>query len=351
MRVPFRERDPVPIALAAFAVIIILSLLAANLGKVSFLGGGRDYSAAFAEAAGLRNGEEVRIAGVKVGKVTGLDLEPDAERGAHVKVTFQIDDGVRLGELTRAHIKIKTVLGAHYLALEPRGSGRLARQIPVARTSTPYEVTAALQDVSGRLGQIDHQEMAKSFDVLADTFRNSPDEIQASLRGLRRLSETVASRDDELHELSVKARSVSKLLADRNQDFARLIEDGDRILQAVRARRQVIHDLLVRTVTLSQQINALIAENEAELKPMLANLQRVNKILLRNQDNLDRMVQLYAPFARQFTDATGSGRWFDAYIQNLLPIPASIQPAPGGGSGGGGTHQGGRSGGTLPFLP
>lgn len=340
MRIPFRERNPVPIGLASFAIIILLVVLALNLGDIPFLGGGKKHSAAFAEAAGLRSGEEVRIAGVKVGKVTGLKLDGD-----HVKVSFQVDNGVRLGELTRAEIKIKTVLGAHYVALDPRGPGRLRREIPVTRTATPYEVVPAISDLSKRFSQIDYQQVAKSFDVLSDTFKNSPDEIRASLKGLRRLSDTIASRDTELHQLAGRAKNVSGLLAARNQDFIKLVEDGDKILQAVRARRDVIHQLLVNTVVLSQQVNALIAENEAELKPMLANLQRTNKILLRNQNALDRIIQLYAPFARQFTDATGSGRWFDAYIQNLLPIPASIKNPPPGGTGGTGGGRGPSGGG------
>ncbi|GAA3964932.1 MCE family protein [Actinomadura viridis] len=360
MRVPFRERNPVPIGLSAFAVILVALLVAMNLERVPFLAGGREYSAAFAEAAGLKPDEEVRIAGVKVGKVTGLDLE-----GGHVKVTFRVNDEVRLGDLTRAEIKIKTVLGAHYVALDPRGTGRLNRQIPVERTAVPFEVVPAISELTQRVGKIDQRQVARSFDVLADTFRNSPDEIKASLQGLRRLSDTIASRDEELHRLTGRAKDVSQLLADRNQDFARLIQDGDEILQAVQARRQVIHQLLVNTVVLSQQVNALIKENEGQLRPMLDSLEKVNGILLKNQQNLDRILQLFAPFARQFADVTGTGRWFDSYIQNLIPIPASIKDAPaqGGGTGQGQTGQGqtgqgqtGQPGGRrttnpLPFLP
>ncbi|RAY15169.1 ABC transporter substrate-binding protein [Actinomadura craniellae] len=344
MRVPFRERDPVPIGLAAIAIIVVLMVLAMNLQRIPLISGGAEHQAAFAEAAGLKEGEEVRIAGVKVGQVTSLDLD---DRG-YVRVAFRVDDGVRLGELTRAEIKIKTLLGSHYLALDPRGPGTLRRQIPLERTVTPFEVVPAINELSQRVDKIDTVQVAKSFQVLSDTFENSPEEIQASLRGLRRLSATISSRDEQLHELAGRAKDVTQLLADRNQDFVRLIEDGDKILQAVQARRAVIHQLLVNTVILSQQVNALIAENEAQLKPMLSNLQKVNKVLLDNQANLDRTIQLLAPFARQFADATGTGRWFDAYIQNLLPLPMSIRdnpqpnPNPSGGPG---------SGNPLPFLP
>ncbi|XRQ06208.1 MCE family protein [Actinomadura welshii] len=361
MRVSFRERNPVPIGLIGFAIIIVLVVLAMNLQNIPFIAGGTTRTAAFKEAAGLEPDEEVRIAGVKVGEVKDLELDGDK-----VKVTFRVDDGVELGDRTEASIKIKTVLGAHYLELTPRGKGELGRHIPVERTHVPFEVVPAISELSRRVGAIDVEQVAKSFEVLSQTFENSPEEVRASLQGLRRLSDTIASRDEELHELAGKAKDVSKLLADRNQDFAALVQDGDKVLRAVQARRDVIHQLLIRTVTLSQQVNALIRENEQQLKPMLANLQRVNKVLLKNQQNLDRILQLFAPFARQFSDVTGTGRWFDSWIQNLLPIPASIGDAPSGG--GGGTHQqSGRAGdgdgssgngqtgvtgdNPLPFLP
>ncbi|WP_433142117.1 MCE family protein [Actinomadura nitritigenes] len=360
MRIPFRERNPVPIALIGFAVIVLALVLAMNLGNIPFVNGGTTHTATFAEAAGLKSGEEVRIAGVKVGKVTGLDLDH-----GHVKVTFQVDKNVRLGDRTQADIKIKTLLGQHFLALTPQGTGRLGRNIPLKDTHTPFEVVPAISQLSQRVDQIDTVQLAKSFDTLSDTFKNSPPEVRASLQGLRRLSNTVASRDDQLHELAGKAKDVSQLLADRNQDFAKLVQDGDKVLQAVQARRAVIHQLLVNTVTLSQQVNALISENQAQLRPMLDNLTKVNRILLKNQDNLDRTIQLFAPYARQFSDVVGTGRWFDSYIQNLLPIPASIQDAPKStGTGTGATTQGGgqqkqngrtgtgnNSDNPLPFLP
>lgn len=362
MRIPFRERNPVPIGLTAFAVIITALVLAMNLESIPFVAGGTTHTASFAEAAGLKPDEEVRIAGVKVGKVESLSLQGD-----HVKVTFRVNDGVRLGDQTRAEIKIKTLLGSHFLALDPRGSGRLGKNIPVERTATPFEVVPAISQLSQQISQIDHVQVAKSFNVLSDTFKNSGPEVRASLQGLQRLSKTVSSRDDQLHELAGKAKNVSQILADRNQDFAKLIQDGDKVLAAVQARRTVIHQLLVNTVALSEQVNALIRENQAQIKPMLDNLKNVTALLVRNQDNLDKIIKLFTPYARQFSDVTGTGRWFDSYIQNLLPIPASIQPPASGtgntgqrgpsgtGQQGNGQQGNGQSGGgknnPLPFLP
>src|SRR5687768_2341274 len=159
MKVSFRERNPVPIGLAGFAVIAVLVLLATNLPAIPFVSGGSTHTASFREAAGLKADEEVRVAGVRVGEVTGLDLDGD-----HVRVTFRVDDGVALGSRTEAAIKIKTVLGAHYLALTPRGTGRLGRHIPIERTHAPFEIVPAISELSRRVGAIDARQVAASFD-------------------------------------------------------------------------------------------------------------------------------------------------------------------------------------------
>ncbi|HET8767306.1 MAG TPA: MlaD family protein, partial [Pedococcus sp.] len=89
MSIPFRERNPVPIGAAGLTVIAVLLVLAFNIGNLPLLGGGRHYSAAFSEAGGLLKGDDVRIAGVKVGKVESVDLAGD-----HVVVDFKVTEPV-----------------------------------------------------------------------------------------------------------------------------------------------------------------------------------------------------------------------------------------------------------------
>lgn len=371
MRRAFRERNPIPFGIIGVAALGLVVLLVMNLKELPLVGGGDVYSAAFAESAGLKPGEEVRIAGVKVGEVEGVDLERD-----HVRVDFRVDDGVRFGTLSRAEIKLKTILGAHYLALQPRGPGQQEpdAQIPVSRTAVPFEVVPALSQLSRQVGQVDTKQLARAFDVLSDTFENSPEEIKASLRGLRRLSASIASRDEELHELLGHAKTVTGLLADRSEDITKLIRDGDTLLKVVIARRAVIHQLLINTVGLSQHINGLIRENKQQFGPALKNLHKVINVLKRNERNLESALPLLSAYVNQLTDATGTGRWFDTYIQNFIPVPFSVRspgglpggrpgagggkegrtPAPGSGTnappGGGQPSPGPSGGGTLPWL-
>ncbi|WP_221762522.1 MCE family protein [Nonomuraea sp. WAC 01424] len=315
---PFRRRDPVPLGIGG--VIVALALVVAALGVAGLPRGGT-YSAAFADSAGLREHDDVVIAGVKVGEVVGVDLEGD-----HVRVGLRVADDVRLGSLTRADIRIKTLLGAHVVMLVPDGPGRLQGQIPLSRTSVPYEVAPAVADLGKAAGSVDERALAQAMTVLSQTMEGSSAEIRASLRGLGRLSRTVAARDDRLHDLVGHARTVTGLLARRNADLHGLITDGDLLLREVSARRAVVHGLLVNTVVLAGEIDGLVADNRTTLMPTLERLRSFVAVLRRQEESLDRSLALLGPFARQLADVTGNGRWFDTIIQNLVPLPVEIRP-------------------------
>jgi phospholipid/cholesterol/gamma-HCH transport system substrate-binding protein len=320
MKRSFRERDPLRMGVVGVASVILLVALTFNLTRLE---GGTKYSAAFTEASGLKPQEDVRVAGVKVGKVTSVGLEGD-----HVKVVFTVDGKARFGTRSRAQIKISTLLGAHYLQIQPGGAGRQSphSEIPTSRTTPAYEVVPALQDLSGRLQKIDVPQLSTAFDSLSETLEGAPDNVRGALDGLRKISRAVSSRDDSLTRLLTHSRNVTNLLADRSGDLATLISDGSLLLQEIDDRRAAIRSLLSGTVSLSEQITATIEENNATLHPALVQLHNVVGILTRNQDNLDRAVTTLGPFVTTSGDATATGRWFDGYLQNLLPLPSSVAP-------------------------
>jgi phospholipid/cholesterol/gamma-HCH transport system substrate-binding protein len=314
----FRERDPVAVGLFGIAALGVVVLGAFNL---TLLQRGTSYHAAFTEAGGLKPNEDVRIAGVKVGRVRSVALERD-----HVRVGFDVRRGVRVGSLSRVQVKISNILGAHYLDVRPAGTDRQrpGTEIPIARTVPVYEVVPALQDLSGRLQQIDTTRLAGAFDTVSQTLRNSPDSVRRSLDGLRKISRAVSSRDDSLTDLLTRSRSLTTTLADRSGDLAALVSDGGLLLREVDERRAAVRSLLSGTVSLAAQVTGAIEENRATLNPALVRLHKVIDLLNRNQGNLEGALRGLAAFTVTSGDALGSGRWFDGYLQNLVPVPVSV---------------------------
>ena len=316
--IPFRERNPVTIGAISLAVIAGLMTIAFKAGDLPIIGGGDTYYAAFSEAGGLKANDEVRIAGVRVGKVQSVELDGD-----HVEVTFRVKTDSEFGDLTQAAIKVKTLLGAMYLSLEPAGSGQLEAdsEIPLERTSSPYDVVDAFSGLAETSEQIDTDQLARSLTTLADLSRNTPEEFKDALQGVSALSSNIAARNDKINSLLGNLERVSGVLNDRDQDIVALMKDSDVLFRALVARRQAVHNLLVSTSTLSKELTALVTQSRADLKPALTHLENVLQVLNKNEDNLDNSLRLMAPFYRVFANTLGSGPWFDTYIQNMPPAP------------------------------
>jgi len=312
---PFRDRNPVTIGAVSLTVIAALVFLAFNAQSLPLIGGGTIYKAQFSEAAGLKPDDPVRVAGVKVGNVESLALEDGA-----VTVEFRVKDAF-VGDRSEAAIKIETVLGAKYMALVPRGSQPLDPddRIPVARTASPYDVVEAFADLSSTVQDIDTEQLASSFEVLSQTFSETPEEVRTSLQGLARLSDTIASRDAQLRELLSSTRKVTQVLADRNGEFTQLILDSNTLLTEVQKRRELIDSILTSTQDLAKQLSGLVADNRKTLTPALQQLSRVTDILSRNRAALAQTVEKLAPFVRVFANTLGNGRWFDSFVNDLIP--------------------------------
>ena len=318
MSTPFRERNPVVVGAISIVVMLLLLLSAFKASSLPVIGGGDTYAAAFSEAAGLKVNDEVRIAGVRVGKVESVALEGD-----HVRVDFRVDSGAAFGADTRADIKVKTILGSMYLSLEPAGPGQLPEgtEIPVSRTSSPYNVVDAFSGLAQRSEAIDTHQLAKAFTTMADLTRNTPEEFQSALKGVSALSANVAAKNEQIGTLLQNLKRVSDTLDARDQDIVALMKDSDVLFRALVKRREAVHNLLTSTAQLSKELTALVKQSRADLKPALTHLESVIEVLNKNEDNIDNSLRLMAPFYRVFANTLGDGPWFDTYITNMPPVP------------------------------
>jgi phospholipid/cholesterol/gamma-HCH transport system substrate-binding protein len=321
---PIRERNPVVVGVVGIVVLAVVALLAFYSDDLPLIGGGTSYSADFTESAGLVSGNEVRVAGVKVGKVTGVSLA-----GNHVRVTFKVKD-TWVGNASTAAIRIKTLLGEKYLAIDPLGAAdqNPDQDIPSSRTVSPYDVTDAFNGLANTIGQIDTRQLAQSFQAISNTFADTPPELHQALTGLSALSETISSRDDQLAQLLANTKQITATLAGDDSQFQQLLSDGNLLLSELRQRRDTIGSLLTGTEALAKQLSGLVDDNNKQLGPTLTELDQVTTVLQRNQDNLNKALSLAGPYYRMVGNTLGNGRWLDAYVCGLIP-QADLAPGAG----------------------
>jgi phospholipid/cholesterol/gamma-HCH transport system substrate-binding protein len=323
-----RERNPVIVGIVSLLVLAVIGLATFYSSDLPIIGGGTTYTAYFADASGLTSGDSVRIAGVIVGRVTGVSLD-----GAKVAVTFRVKNAW-VGDRSSAAIKLWTLLGSDYLAIEPAGAVALSPSapIPLGRTSSPLNVTAALNDVGQDLSQVNDAEVARSLQALSQAFSGTAPDIHRAFTGLADLSSAINAKNTAVIDLLQNASKVSGTLAGQSANFRRLINDGNVLLAQLQNRETEIHDLLIGTQQLSGQLDGLVADDQSKLGPMLTQLNAVTTLLADNQDNLRHALALVGPYYRLLGNALGNGRWFDTYVCGLIPasyLPAGTAPAHG----------------------
>lgn len=319
-------RRPVLIAVIGLAVIALLAWAGFNTGNLPFTSHGTRYTAYFTEAAGLTPGNTVRIAGVTVGTVSAVTLDGD-----RVKVTFDVTSAW-VGDRTTAGIDIETILGQKYLALDPLGPVRQdpAQPIPVARTTSPYDVTQAFQQLGSVVQQVNSASVAQALNTISATFAHTPPAVHQALTGLASLSETISAQNEQIATLLQRTNQLSGTVAGEDGEFTKLISDGNLLLGELEEQQQAVGSLLTGTEDLSAALKSLLTRAQPVLTPLLNHLGQVTSMLEANQASLTEALKLAGPYTRLTGNLVGSGPWFDTYVCGLIPASyGGTQPASG----------------------
>jgi phospholipid/cholesterol/gamma-HCH transport system substrate-binding protein len=321
--------------LGAITLVVMLLVMAAAFNLSQFPGfRGSTYQAEFSDASGLHTGNMVQVGGIRVGRVKNVALVDSNT----VLVTFEVDHGVEFGTESRASVEVLNLLGEKYLDLEPAGDGQLDEDevIPRDRTESAYDIVGVFGDLTQTTERIDTDQLAKALNVVADTTNQAAPEIQSSFQGIARLSQSVASRDEQIQSLLKSSQSVSKVLSVRSQDLVDLMKHSDLVLREVKRRKQAIHLLLVNARDLADQLKGVAEDNQAQMGPALKQVDDLLALLNSKDEELKDTLHALGPYVSILGNIIGTGPWFDAYASNLAAIPTGeflpgLQPGLDGG--------------------
>ncbi len=303
--------------LGAISLVLLFVACAAAFNLQKFPGfRGEGFHAEFSDASGLRKGNIVQVAGIKVGRVNNVRIT-----GNKVTVDFDVHDAT-LGPTTRASVQVLNLLGEKYLEIVPQGSGKLESggTIPVARTDAGYDIVGTLSTLTTKTEDIDTAQLSKALSTMAGTLKQAAPEVQSSFSGLSRISRTIASRDEEFGLLLQRAERVTDLLDKRKGDLVTLMKQGDLIFKELINRRQAIHSLLVNSRALAVQLRGLAQDNEKQIGPALAELGKTTKFLTDREAQLRKTINRLGPYASILINIIGTGPWFDAYVPNFAGL-------------------------------
>jgi len=312
---PRRERDPLRTGIFGVVLVVCVVLLAFGYAGLPFWPQGKTYDAYFTDAGGIRPGNSVYVSGFKVGKVQSVSLA-----GNSAKISFSVDRHVAVGDQSLAAIRTDTILGERSLAVTPAGSGK-ATTIPLSRTTTPYTLAGALEDLGQSANNLDKPQFEQALHVLTDALHDATPQLRGALDGVTSLSRTLNRRDEALQSLLTHAKSVTGVLSKRAEQVNKLVDDGNQLFAALDERRAALGRLISGIQGLSIQISGFVADNRKEFGPALSKLNLVLDNLNERRDYITEALKRLPTYATELGEVVGSGPGFNVNVYGVIPAP------------------------------
>ncbi|MFC8526040.1 MCE family protein [Nocardia sp. NPDC057227] len=247
------------LGLAVFtAVSILLTWMVAATLQRGVPGATDRYSALFTDVSGLRPGDDVRVAGVRVGRVNGIAIA-----GTVAEVTFELQIDQALYSDTRATVTYQNLIGQRYLGLAPGGSGERVRlapgaRIPLERTEPSFDLSALLNGFRPLFGLLAPEDVDAITTALIRALQGQDSAIPALIAQTAALAESFAGPDEILGPLIENLSRVMGELAAQRGDLSSTITQTRRIFDGLHERRDTLVEQTSRIATVLDRASAVV---------------------------------------------------------------------------------------------
>jgi phospholipid/cholesterol/gamma-HCH transport system substrate-binding protein len=322
----FRERSPRLIGIISILAIAGGTLFAFSIDKIPTLKQAYTIQGQFADATGLTTSNQVRVAGIKVGQVTGIELTGDK-----VLVTMEINNSTQIPKAATAEIKLATLLGTKYVNINGEGGGPYMQSgdlIPLSRTSVPYEIFQASNQGTKVLQGLNGNALNNALGELTKVVKAARSKLGVALTGLSDLGQGLNSKQQDLKDLLANADQLTGLLSGQGQHINRLIDSSNVVLQTLADKQAGLRSLLHQTNVMAASLDQVLVQNQGNLNGILSHLHRALLVLNHNVKNLGVALQFAGPSSRYFGSIFQHGRWGDIYSCALVLTATCEQKAP-----------------------
>ncbi|WP_354523740.1 virulence factor Mce family protein [Mycolicibacterium sp. 624] len=306
--------------LAVFLVVCLLGVfgLFAVFGELRFGEETKTYTAEFTNVTGLENGDFVRIAGVEVGKVEKVEIQPDTT----ALVTFTADQSVVLTEGSRAVIRYDDLIGGRYLALQEGAGGTATLKpgdtIPLARTSPALDLDALIGGFRPLFKALDPDQVNALSGQLIQALQGQGATINSFLAQTAALTTTLADRDQLIGDVITNLNVVLGSLGDQSDQFAKAVDALSELVKGLKDRRVDIANGVAYTNAAAASITDLLAQARPPFAKTIHETDRAAGIVVADHDYFDNLLNTL-PDAYQALSRQGIyGDFFSFYLCDIV---------------------------------
>lgn len=264
------------IKLVVFLVItsIISAMLVVLVGELRFVPT-RTYRALFTSVSGMKSGNDVKIAGVPVGKVKSVDFARDHL----VEVVFTVDRDIEVRTSSTAAVRYKNLVGDRYLevVVKPDRSGLRSEDdpIPVAQTAPALDIDSLVNGFKPLLQGLDPDQTNKLSASLIAVLNGQEQNIATLVEQIGELGNTLADRDQVIGDTIDSLAAALGVIQQRGTQFDQLVVDLQQVVSGLDADRATLTTGLERIDAGTAEAARLLQDNRPAIATDIAELQRL----------------------------------------------------------------------------
>jgi phospholipid/cholesterol/gamma-HCH transport system substrate-binding protein len=305
--------------LAIFGLVTVLAsyVLISTITNAGY-GKQLSYKAEFTDVAGLVAGDEVRIAGVRVGQVTGIGLSAKTDRPTAV-VDLEVSSDVPLPAAVQATIRYRNLVGQRYIALsDADGSGgrtlKAGDVIPLAQTKPALDLTTLFGGFRPLLQALSPADMNRLSYEIIQVFQGEGGTIEGLLSHVASLSNSLADKDAVIGSMIDNLTKVMGTVADRDQQLSDLVVSLQQFVTGLAGDREAIFDSLQTIDTLAQSTTGFLEDARAPLAADIRALGDLSGNLADTRDVVEHFLQLAPVKIDLITRTAINGSWFNFFM-------------------------------------
>ncbi len=305
------------IKLIVFMVVtsFLTFILAATIGNFG-VGASTKYHAQFSDVTGLLAGNEVRIAGVKVGKVDKIAL-----KGKLADVTLSLEGNRKLTEGNTLQLRYRNLVGERYVAVvEGTGSAtpmKAGGTVPLSRTKNALDLTVLFNGFRPLFQALDPKTVNEVSFEIVKTLQGEGGTVDALLARTASLTTTLANKDAVIGRVVDNLTSVLDTLDNRDTELNSLVTQLQRLAAGFAADRQTIGSSIAGIGDLTDATTSLLVDIRPGLKGDIVGLQKLAKNLDDNKAVVDGVLQRLPDKLNRIVATATYGGWFNFYLCGL----------------------------------
>jgi phospholipid/cholesterol/gamma-HCH transport system substrate-binding protein len=298
-----------------FAVVTILAttLLAATIVNLDFTTE-HTYRAVFSDVTGLEEGDDIRVAGVRVGEVEDIRIKDRTL----AEVDFTVSADRPLLTSTGAVVRYRSLVGQRYIALtEGTGDGtRLppGGRIPLSRTQPALDLNVLLNGFKPLFAALSPQDVNQLATEIIKTLQGEGGTVNSLLAHTASLTTTLAGRDQLIGSVINNLNSVLETLDKRGGRFSNLLKQLRRVISGLSADRKPLGESLVSIGDLTEATSGLLADARPPLKDDIAELTELTGTLNDNEKTVEGVLKRLPNKLDELTGTASYGSWFNFYL-------------------------------------